>query len=128
MVFVAGVLMLPVLAYGIRGFDKPSAVFGRFQNIGSRKILRAVLGGIAERLEQPGIDQSRNVMHLAVQHPPRLLRREADGQLTEQRQEPMLIFFHYATPVAQTTKTEQPKTIATREREDLGFGEIRWTI
>src|ERR1700679_3283540 len=100
MVFVAGVLMLPALAYGIRGFDKPRAVFGRFKNIGSRKILRAVLGWIAKRLEQPGIDQRRNVMPLAVQHPARLLRREADGQLAEQRQEPMLIVFHYATPVA----------------------------
>jgi len=74
------------------------------------------------------MNERRNVMRLAVQHPARLLPRQAEGQLTEQRQEPMLIFFHYATPVAQTTKTEQPKTIATREREDLGFGEIRWTI
>ena len=53
MVIFAGVLMLPVLADGVGDFDEPSAVFGRFQNIGSRKILCAVLRGIAERLEQP---------------------------------------------------------------------------
>jgi hypothetical protein len=29
-----------------------------------------------------------------------LLPRQAEGQLAEQRQEPMLIVFHYATPVA----------------------------
>jgi hypothetical protein len=39
------------------------------------------LGGIAERLEQPRIDQRRNIVGLAVQHPPGLLRREAEGQL-----------------------------------------------
>jgi len=45
--------MLPVLADGVGNFDKPRTVFGGFQNIGSRKILGAVLRGIAERLEQP---------------------------------------------------------------------------
>ena len=56
LVLFAGVLMLPMLADGIGDFHKPSAVFGRFQNIGRRKILGGILGGIAERLEQPGID------------------------------------------------------------------------
>jgi hypothetical protein len=94
MVFVAGVLVLPVLADGVGDFDKPSAVFGGFQNIGSRKKLCAVLRGIAERLEQPRGNQRGNVMRLAVQHPTGLLRRETEGQLAEQRQEPRLIFFH----------------------------------
>lgn len=52
MVFLAGVLVLPMLADGVGNFDEPGAVFGRFQNVGSRKILCAVLRGIAERLEQ----------------------------------------------------------------------------
>ncbi len=122
------VLLLPVRVDRRCHLDQPRAVFGRFQKVCRGKILCAVGRGVAKRLEQAGIDQRGNVVRLAVQHPTGLLRREAEGQLTEQRQEPMLIFFHYATPVAQTTKTEQPKTIATREREDLGFGEIRWTI
>ena len=53
MVFLAGVLVLPVLADGVGNFGEPSAVFGGFQNVGSRKELGAVLSGIAERLEQP---------------------------------------------------------------------------
>ncbi len=50
--------------------------------------------GVAERLEQPGIDQRGNIMRLAVQHPARLFRREAGGQLSQERQEPLLFFFH----------------------------------
>lgn len=83
--FFAGVLFLPMLANGIADFDQPSAVFRQFQNVRRRKILGGVLGKITERLEQPGIDQRGNVMRLAVQHPARLLRREAGGQLSQQR-------------------------------------------
>ena len=79
-----GVLVLPMLANGVGDFDQPRGIFGFFQNIGSRKILRAVLGGVAECLEQPRINQRRNIVGLAVQHPARLLRREADGQLAKQ--------------------------------------------
>ena len=50
MVFFAGVLMLPMLADGVGCFDEPGTIFGSFQNIGSRKILCAVLRRIAERL------------------------------------------------------------------------------
>ncbi len=80
--------MLPMLADSISGFDEPSAVFGDFQQVSRRKILGAVLGRIAKRFKQPRIDQCGDVMHLAVQHPTRLFRREADGQLTEQREKP----------------------------------------
>ena len=123
-----GVLFLPVCVDGRCHFDQPRAIFGSFQKICRGKILGAVRRRIAEGLEQAGMDQRRNVVRLAVEHPARLLPRETEGQLAEQRQEPMLIVFHYATPVAHATKTEQPKTIATREREDLGFGDNRWTI
>ena len=109
MVFCAGVLVLPVLADGIGDFDEPGTIFGRFQNIGSRKILGAVLCRIAERLEQPGVDERGNVVRLAVQHPARLFRREAKRQLTEQRQKPNLFFFH-ALSVVTGWKTEQAKT------------------
>jgi hypothetical protein len=50
--------------------------------------------GIAQGLEQAGVNQRRNVMRLAVEQPTSLLRREADGQLAHQRQKPMLIVFH----------------------------------
>ena len=80
-----GVLFLPVLANGVADLDQPSAVFRQFQNVRRGEILRGVLGKIAERLEQPGIDQRGNVMRLAVQHPARLLRRQAGGQLSQER-------------------------------------------
>jgi len=80
---LASVLVLPVLAYGVGYFDEPSSVFRNFQNIGSRKILYAVLGRVAERLEQPSVDQRGNVMRLTVQHPARLLRREPQRQLPQ---------------------------------------------
>jgi hypothetical protein len=48
MVFFAGVLMLPMLADGVGCFGEPGTVFGSFQNVGSRKILCAVLRGIAD--------------------------------------------------------------------------------
>ena len=76
--------MLPMLANGVGDFGEPRTVFGSFKNISSRKIFYAVLRGIAKWLEQPRRNQRRNVMRLAVQHPARLLRREAEGQLTEQ--------------------------------------------
>lgn len=83
LVFFAGVLFLPVLANGVCGFDQPTAVFGQFQHVRRGEILGGVLGRITERLEQPGIDQRGNVMRLAVEQPTGLLRREADGQLTQ---------------------------------------------
>lgn len=94
MVFFAGILVLPMLANGVADFDQPSTVFRQFQNVRRGKILAAIGRRIAQRLEQPGIEQRGDVMRLAVQHPARLLRREAGGQLTEQRQEPGLFFFH----------------------------------
>src|SRR5208337_5273552 len=99
MVFLAGVLMLPMLADGGGCFDEPSTVFDRFENVRRGEILGGVLGGIAKRLEQPSSNQCGDVMRLAVQHPARLLRREAGGQLSQERQEPQLIFVH-AKPVA----------------------------
>ena len=108
-IFLPGVLMLPMLANSICDLDQPSAVFGQFQHVRHRKILGGILRRIAERLEQPSGSQRRDVVRLAVQHPARLLRREAGGQLTEQRQEAVLIFFH-ATAVALLAESEQVKS------------------
>lgn len=94
MVFFAGILFLPVLANGVADFDQPTTVFRHFQHVRRRKILGRICGGIAERLEQSGIDQCRNIVRLAVQHPGRLFRRKAGRQLSQKRQEPLLFFFH----------------------------------
>ena len=107
MIFFAGVLFLPVLANGVADFDEPRAVFRQFQNVLSGEILGGILGKITERLEQPRRNQRGNVMRLAVQHPARLLRREAGGQLAEQRQEPVLIVFHTQDQSAPAPKSEQ---------------------
>jgi len=94
MALFAGVLFLPVLANGIADFDQPTTVFCHFQHVRCGEILGGIWGGIAERLEQSGIDQRGNIVRLAVQHPARLLRSEAGGQLSQERQEPLLFFFH----------------------------------
>lgn len=99
MVFLSRVLPLPVLVDGVGCLDEPGAVLEQFENINRREKFRSVLGRIAQRLEQPGRNQRRNVMRLAVQHPARLLRREPGRQLPHQRQKPMLVFFH-TQPVA----------------------------
>ena len=75
-------------------FDQPGAVFGRFEEITCGKILGAVGRGIAKRFDKAGMDEGRNVVGLAVQHPASLFRSQADRQLAEQRQEPNLIVFH----------------------------------
>jgi hypothetical protein len=59
-----------------------------------RKEFDAIGRRIAQRLEQLGRDQRRHVMRLAVQHPRRLFRREAGGQLAKQNQEFMLVVAH----------------------------------
>ena len=82
--FFAGVLVLPVLANGIRDLDQPSPVFHGFQHVRRGEILRGILRRIAEWLEQPGGNQRGDVMRLAVQHPARLFRRQAGGQLSQQ--------------------------------------------
>jgi hypothetical protein len=51
-----------------------------------------------------------NVVRPAIENPPRLLRREAEGQLTQKLQKLMLFFFH-AHPNGQTSKTELVKMI-----------------
>ena len=93
-VFFPSVLFLPVLANGVSDFDEPRAVFGNLQNVRRRKILGGILRRITQRLEQPRRDQRGNVMRLAVQDPRRLLRRQADGQLSQQRQKTVLIVAH----------------------------------
>ncbi len=79
MVFFSSVLILPMLANGVADFDQPTPVFRHFQHVRRGEILRGIWGKIAERLEQPGIDQRGYIVRLAVQHPARLLRREAGG-------------------------------------------------
>ena len=106
MLFLAGILMLPVLTNRVADFDQPTTVFRHFQHVRRGKILGGIWGKITERFEQSGIDQRGNIMRLAVQHPARLLRREAGGQLSQERQKPMLIVFH-AIPIARVRKTER---------------------
>ena len=103
MVFLAGVLLLPVLANGVADFDQPIAIFRQVQNVRRGEILGGIWGRIAERFEHPGIDQRGNIVRLAVQHPARLFRRKAGGQLSQERQEPCLFFFH-TMPVRARTK------------------------
>ena len=56
-----------------------------------REILDAIGLGIAQRLEQPGHDQDRHIMRLAIQHPSRLLGRQPGRQLPKESQEAVLV-------------------------------------
>jgi len=75
-------------------FDEPCTVFGIFQHIFRGEKLDAVGRRIAQRLEQAGVHQRRNIMRLAIERPCRLLRRQAGRQVSQERQESMLIVFH----------------------------------
>ena len=63
-------------------------------NSGRGKILDAVWRRIAQRLEQSRRHQDRHIMRLAIQHPRRLLRRQAGRQLVQQPQKLMLFLSH----------------------------------
>ena len=77
--FLAGVLPLPMLVDGVRHLDQPSAVFGKLQHVRRAEKLAAVLRRVAQRLEQPGGNERRNIVRLAIEQPSRLLRREPGG-------------------------------------------------
>ena len=66
-----------MLIDGASDAHQPVAVFHEFQQISRREELDAIRRRIAEGFEQPGRDEDRDVMRLAVEHPSRLLRREA---------------------------------------------------
>ncbi len=53
------------------------------------------------------MNERRNVVRLAVQHPARLFRREAGGQLPQERQETVLIFFHSQNQSPPAPENEQ---------------------
>lgn len=74
-----------MLIDGVRHLDQPGAVFGKLQHVRRAEKLAAVLRRIAQRLEQAGGNERRNIVRLAIEHPPGLLRREPGGQLTRQR-------------------------------------------
>ena len=82
--FLAGVLGVPMLVDGTGDAHQPVAVFGLFQQISGGEKFDAVGGGIAQRFQQSSGDERRDVMRLAIEHPRRLLRREASRQLAEQ--------------------------------------------
>jgi hypothetical protein len=93
--FLACVLLLPMLVNSAGHSHQPMTIFAGFQQFGRRKILDAIGRRIAERFQQFGRHQSGNIMRLAIQHPSRLLRRQAGGQLAEQGQELMLVVAHF---------------------------------
>jgi hypothetical protein len=105
--FFADVLSLPMLVDGVCHLYQPGTVLEKFQNIRSAEKLVAILSGIAKGFEQTGRNECRNVMRLAVKHPPGLLCREAGGQLPQERQKPLLIFFHLQHQSQPTSKSEQ---------------------
>jgi hypothetical protein len=74
--------------------DQPAAVLRQFKEIRRGEELDAIRWGIAQRLQEPGGDQHRNIMGLTVEKPGRLLGREPGGQLSQQCQKSLLILFH----------------------------------
>jgi RNA polymerase sigma factor (sigma-70 family) len=61
-------------------------------------------------------------MRLAIEHPASLLPRETGGQLTQERQKPLLILFHtqdQSQPALKANRTRK-FLVAMRKRDDLG--------
>jgi hypothetical protein len=107
----AGVFLLPMLVDGVREFGEPGAILRQFQHVRGGKILHAVLRRISEWPQQLRLHQRRDVVRLAVKHPPCLFRRQAGGQVAEQAQEPMLILFHTPSVVASVQKRTEIRVI-----------------
>jgi hypothetical protein len=95
--FLAGILLLPMLVDGAGHPRQPVPIFAGFQDISRGKKLDAISRRIAKWFQQLGRDERGNIMRLAVQHPRRLLRREAGGQLAQQHQEFMLVVAHISS-------------------------------
>ena len=95
-----------MLVDGVGDLGEPRAVFAQFQNIRSGKKFDPVRWRIAKRLYQLGRNEDWHVMPLAAEHPACLFHRKAGGQLTQERQKPMLFIFH-AHRTHQWPKTEQ---------------------
>jgi hypothetical protein len=74
--------------------------------------------GLPSGLSSRGVDQRGNVVRLAFQYPARLLRREPEGQLTEQPQDPMLIYFH--SPNQSQARLETERQISLRLQANNG--------
>lgn len=105
--FLARVLPVPVLVDGVRHLRQPGPVLDQFQHICGRKKLDAVRRRIAERLKQPGRDQGRNIVRLAVQQPRSLLGSEPRGQLSDQGKKSLLVFFHTKHQSLPRSRSEQ---------------------
>lgn len=94
MTFLARVFLVPVLINGVCDLGKPGTIFDQIQNIRRGKELDSIGRRVAERLEQPGRDENRDIMRLAAQHPARFFDGKPGGQLPRHRKETQLIFFH----------------------------------
>src|SRR5579863_4629276 len=101
------ILLLPVGVYGRRHLDQPGTILCGLQQVRRGKILRAIGRGVAEGLEQAGMNQRGDVVRLTVQYPSRLLCIEPNGKLPQQRQEPKLIFFHTRSESPSASESEQ---------------------
>lgn len=90
----ARIFIVPVLIDSAGNAHQPVTIFREFQKFVRGKKLDTVRRWIAERFEQPRSDERRHIMRLAIQHPRRLLRRQARRQLAEQPQKLLLVFSH----------------------------------
>ena len=114
---LAGVLLLRMLVNGIGYPGQPRPILEHFQNIRRAEILDAIRGRVAQMLEQTRRDEVRDVVRLAAQHPGDLLGRQPPGQLPQQRQELLLIFFHAALNMF--SHSELPVTRRAQKRTDF---------
>ena len=94
LVFLACILLMPVLVDRIRDLDEPGPIFHQFGDFGRGKELDGIGRRIAQRLEDTGGDENRDVMNLAIQYPGRLLCVQPRGWLTQQGQKLESLLFH----------------------------------
>jgi len=89
-----GILPLPMLVNGRGQPDQPCSIFSIFQHVRRGEKLDGIRRRVAQRLQQTVCNERRNVMRLAIQHPGRLLRRQAGRKLAQKCQEMMMVVFH----------------------------------
>ena len=81
------VLSSPITVNCIRDLGEPCWVFRRFKDQRSRKVFHAVGGRVAERFQEFGRDESRNIVIAAIEEPGDLLRGEPGLRLPQHSKE-----------------------------------------
>jgi hypothetical protein len=88
------VFALPIPADGRRRLVEPGAILPAFQDVHCREVFHGVGLGRAERLQQSGGHENRDVVRLEVENQAGLLNVEPRGQFAKQTEKSVLLLIH----------------------------------